>query len=185
MNWKRLSVMAGIVLATIWSIPARGDEASGVITDTGFNGGSFTIDDKGTTREFNLSSSKSQFEPTTWRPTKGDAVKLTFTTTQDRHGNPVLAVDKVTLVKAGPDTVAELKSPVSVEITEVGRSGVRAKIPSGQILRFGYSRGTKKLPAGWVPAVGEKASIDFHVEAGRAFNAFGISYEIDKIEKTK
>lgn len=177
----KLKTIAGLILiagATAGAITVRGEEAAGLVTETGF--GSFTLEEKGAARKFSLSAAESQYEPSTWRPTPGDAVKVTFATSQNKRGVTVLAVGKAVLVKAGPNTVATLESPVSVEITEVGRTGVKGKIPKGQIVRFGYQKTMQKVPAGWVPAVGEKATITFQVKTGRGF---GFDRLIDKMEK--
>ena len=74
----------------------------------------------------------------------------------------------------------DLASPVEVEITETGRSGIRAKIPSGQIVRFAYDRGVQRLPAGWVPVVGEKARVTFRLDAERGFT---VGYWAQNLEK--
>lgn len=170
----------GLVLS---GIPALGDEATGTISDTGF--GSYKIDDSGTMREFNLSKGKSVYEPADWRPQKGDKVKITYAATTNKRGKTVLAVQTTTLVKAGPDTITDLKSPVTATIVETGVSGVKVKLPKGQIIKFDYKRakGTEKVPAGWVEIPGEKATITFHTQRNRWTD--NINYVADKIEKVK
>jgi hypothetical protein len=165
-----------IAIATAGSIPALGEEASGTISETGF--GSFTLTEKGVSRKFNLPTTGAQYEPSIWRPTAGDAVTVTFEANQNKRGATVLAVKKMVLVKAGPDTVVNLESPVSVELTEVGRTGVKGKIPKGQIVRFAYQKTMQKVPAGWIPGVGEKVIITFQVKIGR-----GVDRLIEKMEK--
>ena len=161
------------LVATGWA-----DEVVGKVTDTGF--GSFMLDDAGTLRQFNLSSRNTAYEPTAWRPTSGDEIRVAFTPIQNRRGTTVLAVDQATLVKAGPHTLVDLASPVEVEITETGRSGIRGKIPSGQIVRFAYDRGVQRIPAGWVPVVGEKARVTFRLDAERGFT---VGYWAQNLEK--
>ncbi len=174
--------VCGILLA-ISGGTTLADDATGIISDTGF--GSFSIDDKGTTRQFNLSRGKSQYEPGTWRPVKGDEVKLTYAAQKNRRGSVVLAVEKVTLVKAGPDTVSDLTSPVTVTIVETGVSGVKVKLPKGQVVKFDFKRGneTEKVPAGWVVSTGEKAVITFHTQVNRWTDTVG--FVADKVEKVK
>lgn len=155
-----------------------GDEASGKVTETGF--GSFKLDEKGTIRQFNLAKGKTEWEPKTWQLTKGDEVTVTFNV-ETRRGNERLVVQKVVLVKGGPDTITDLKSPVEAEVVETGRSGVRVKISSGQIVKFAQGKKTQKVPAGWTPAAGEKVKIEFSATESRA--GFGMVYEIEKIEK--
>lgn len=177
MNLKHLIGSALIVIASAGNITALGEETAGMVSETGF--GSFTLDEKGLSRKFSLSAATSQYEPAAWRPTPGDSVKVVFAATQNKRGATVLTVGKTMLVKAGPDTLVSLESPVSVEITEVGRTGIKGKIPKGQIVRFGYQRAMQKVPAGWVPVVGEKAILTFQTKVGR-----GVDRLIDKMEKT-
>lgn len=181
MNPKYLLCSMLIVVATAGSMTTWGDEAAGTVSGTSF--GAFTLNENGVTRKFNLSAADSQYEPSAWRPTPGDAVKVTYTATPNRRGTTVLAVGKAVLVKAGPDTVTALGSPVTVVITEAGRTGVLGKLPKGQVTRFGYQRTTERLPVGWQPAVGDKAIIVFQAQAGRGFNRFDIDRLIERIEK--
>lgn len=175
-------LVCGLVLA-LGAIPALGDEATGTISETGF--GSYKIDDNGTLREFNLSKGKSTYEPANWRPQKGDKVKVTYNAITNKRGKTVLAVQTTTLVKAGPDTITDLTSPVTVTIVETGVSGVKVKLPKGQVIKFDYKRakGTEKVPAGWVEMPGEKATITFTVQRNRWTD--NINYVADKIEKVK
>jgi hypothetical protein len=110
-----------------------------------------------------------------------DKIKVVFTPVQGKKGT-TLAVDRVTLQKAGPNTIASIASPVNVEITEVGRSGIKAKLPTGQIVKFSNRRGTERSPAGWVPAVGEKAKIEFRPQPTMVFT---VSFVMDKMEKVQ
>jgi hypothetical protein len=173
-------ILAGLTLGLWmgWATTAvMADEASGKVTDTGF--GTFKLEEKGTTRQFNLSTSKSHYEPASWRPTVQDQIKVVYTVNQGNKG-AVLAVDKVTLLKAGPNTLASIQSPATVVITEVGKTGIKARIPSGQIVKYSFRRGTERLPAGWVPAVGEKAKIEFRPQPTMVFT---VSFVLDKMEK--
>ena len=164
--------LAGMNAAT-WA-----DEVAGKVANTGF--GSFMLDDAGTLRQFNLSARNTVYEPTAWRPTSGDEIRVTYTPIQNKRGTTVLAVDKATLVKAGPHTLVDLASPVEVEITETGRNGIRGKVPGGQIVRFAYDRGVQRIPAGWVPVVGEKARVTFRLDAERGFT---VGYWAQSLEK--
>lgn len=159
-------------------IAAQADEVTGKVTGAGF--GSFKLDDNGTIKQLNLSAKSSEYEPSSWRPTEGDTVTATYTVQTGRKGE-VLAVNKVTLVKAGDNTIVSLENPVTVEIVDVGSSGIKAKLPKGQILRFTRGRRTQMEPAGWVPAAGEKAKITFKLERGGF--GFGLNYVAEKIEK--
>lgn len=175
--------VCGILLA-MSSGTALADEATGTIADTGF--GTFRIDDKGTARQFNLARGKSTYEPETWRPSQGDKVKVEYSAQKSRRGNTVLAVQKVTLVKGGPNYLPTPTSPVTVTIVETGTTGVKATLPKGQTVKFDYKRGksaTEKVPAGWVESSGEKAVITFHVQANRWSDS--INLVADKIEKVK
>ena len=167
-------LMAVMVLA----VPGWADEVAGKVASTSF--GAFMLDDAGTLKQFNLSARNSAYEPATWRPTAGDEIRVTYTSIQGRRGATVMAVDKAVLVKAGPQTITDLASPIDVEITETGRSGIRAKIPGGQIVRFGYDRGVQRTPAGWMPVVGEKARVTFRQDGERGF---AVGYWAQCLEK--
>jgi hypothetical protein len=178
MRMKEL--LSGLVcIACLMAAPAvlRADEATGVITNTSF--GAFQLDEKGTIRQFNLSRANSVYVPDTWFPATGDKVKVTFTVKPEKTS--VLEVQKVELLKIGPNSIPPMTSPINVEITETGRSGWKAKLPSGQIVKFEKSRNTVLTPAGLVLAPGQKAKIDFHAE--KAVFTFGITYIADKVEK--
>jgi hypothetical protein len=177
-NLKTLAGCIFVVGMIAGNVAVLGDEATGIVADTGF--GSFTMDEKGTIRQFNLSSANSQYEPGGWRPTPGDEITVTFTVVPGKRGGATLAVGKATLVKAGPSTVA-VTSPIVVEIVEIGKSGVNAKVPAGQVVKFTYQRSTQKIPVGWVPVIGNKAKLDVHFDKG--FGGFTVNYLIDKMEK--
>ena len=171
-------VVVAMMAVMFIAAPGWADEVAGKVADTSF--GAFMLDEAGTLKQFNLSARNTVYEPTTWRPTAGDEIRVTYTSIQNRRGATVLAVDTATLVKAGPHTLTDLASPVEVEITETGRSGIRGKIPSGQVVRFAYDRGVQRLPAGWVPVVGEKARVTFRVDAERGFT---VGYWAQSLEK--
>ncbi len=189
MNVRRFVSLASIVGIAVMGPAVRGEnaktetvksqEAKGTVTDSGV--GSFNLDEKGTVRQFNLSMSGSHYEPDVWRPAKGDQVSVVFTPIPKKDGNVVLSVDKVTLVKAGPDTVPDLKSPIVVEVVEVGHTGIKGKVSTGQIVKFSFKRDTKRIPAGWVIAAGESAKVDFKASP-HPFN-LGVGLDIVSIEK--
>lgn len=170
-----VSLMAG-------SFQGLADETEGTVTETGFH--SLKLDEKGTIRLFNASVKKTQYEPTTWRPEVGDKVKVLFNVTKGRGGATVLEIASTSLIKAGPNSVGDLKSPVTVTIVETGATGVKARLPKGQTVKFDFSRSkTEKVPAGWVEASGDQAIITFHAQPNRFTGR--ISLVADKIEKTK
>jgi len=170
-----ISLMAG-------GFQVLGDEASGTISEKGHL--SFKLDEKGTIRLFNASARKTQYEPATWRPEVGDQVKVDYNLAKGRGGATVLEIATVTLTKAGPNNIGDVKSPVTVTIVETGATGVKVKLPKGQIVKFDYNRGkTEKSPAGWVENVGEEAIITFHAQPNRFTG--NLSLVADKIEKTK
>ena len=155
------------------------EPATGIVGETSY--GAFKLDEKGTVRQFNLAQKTSQFEPDAWRPTKGDKVKVTFTVTEGKRGSK-LVVDKVTLVKAGPDTVLPPPSPATATIVEKGKTALRVKFAEGE-MRFAIGRKTEYMPVGWVPQAGEKVKIDFRVE--KAWMTFSVSFVAEKVEKVK
>ncbi len=181
MNWKQGMMLAGVVLAMAWGTTVRGEEVAGSVVELGH--GTFKLNDGDITRLFNLSSKGTQYEPDTWRPAVGDDVNVDFLVVPGRRGGATLSVVKVSMLKAGPNTPADLRSPVAVEIIEVGRSGVRARIPSGHILKFNPGRGVVYQPPGWIPMPGEKAMITFRVQSERF--GFNIDYVMERMEKVR
>lgn len=179
---KRIS--PSIVCLALFAVLTAGvaraqEQASGKLTDVSI--GKVTLGEgKDVARVFSLAFRTTQFEPTDWRPTKGDEVKLTYTTKEGRRGT-VLAVDKLTLVKAGPDTVVSLASPAQGEVTEKGRSAFQAKLAGGQFVKFSFSKKTEHIPKDWVPAVGDKVKVAFRTEP--ALIGFSLVYLADKVEK--
>ncbi len=180
MGISGLTLCASLLLG---SFQAWGDEAQGTITETGMH--SFKLDEKGTVRLFNASVKSTQYEPATWRPEVGDQVKVVFNITQNKKGATILAIDSTSLVKAGPNSLGAIKSPVTVTIVEIGKSGVKAKLPKGQIVKFDFNRGkTEKIPAGWVESVGDKAAITFHAQPNRfTGNLVLVADKMEKIER--
>lgn len=157
------------------------EPATGIVSETGY--GDFKLDEKGTVRQFNLSQKTSQFDPDAWRPTKGDKVTVTFTVTETKRGSK-LVVDKVTLVKAGPDTLLPPASPVTATVVEKGKTALLVKLAKGDgEMRLATGKKTEYLPVGWVPQAGEKVKIDFRVEKSRM--TYNVNFVADKVEKVK
>ena len=190
MNRRLWVSLAGVVTLIFAGTVARAEdgkagtvksqEAKGMVTDTGF--GSFSLDEKGAVRKFSMSVANSRCEPALWRPAKGDEVSVTFTPIPNKKdGVIVLTVDKAVLVKAGPDTVPDLKSPVVVEVTDVGRLGITGKVATGQTLEFSLQRDTKRAPAGWTIAVGDMVKVEFKASA-RPFG-LGVTLTAVSIER--
>ena len=76
MSWKQRVFLACVASAVLCVPRGWSEEAKGVISGTGF--GSFTITDGGTLRQFNLSSKNTLYAPATWRPPRGDDVRVAF-----------------------------------------------------------------------------------------------------------
>ncbi|MEI6564335.1 MAG: hypothetical protein WCO42_08550 [bacterium] len=178
---KLLGILFGLSVAA-GSYQVFGDETTGKVSDTGYY--SFKLDEQGTIRQFNASVKKTKYEPETWRPEVGDEIKVVYGITKGRGGASVLEVETTTLVKAGPNNIGDVKSPVTATIVETGASGVKVKLPKGQIVKFEYSRSkTEKVPVGWVETAGDKAIITFHAQPNRFTGK--VSLAADKVEKTK
>ena len=173
---KSGSVFIVVALLFAFALPrlAAADQAIGKVQATAR--GSFTLDDNGTLRLFSLSSKQTAYEPATWRPTVGDQVDIQFVVNKG-----VLVVGQVKLLEAGPNTLADLASPATVTIVEKGRSGVLAKLESGQTVKFAAGRGTAWEPAGWLPTPGETAVVEFQTLKERF--GFGVVFEAVKIAK--
>lgn len=179
MSRRKLALVACVSCFAIGAIPARADEMRGVVSNTGY--GKLEVRDRDDTlRQIALSQKDTVYRPETWRPAKEDKVKVTYALTQSRRGT-VLAASLVELEKAGPNSVVDLKSPVKVTVTEVGRTGIKATIPDDKELKFVTHRGTVYTPAGWQPASGDKARVTFRIQPARIGS--GLNYMADAIEK--
>lgn len=153
------------------------DTVTGKVARTGWGKIEIT-DSPGSTRVFSLSSKLTRYEPAGWKPMVGDQVKVTFTQVESR-GRIVVRADLIVLVDAAKQP---FQSPVEVQILENGRSALRVKIVKTNFEeRFSKSRETEFSPAGWVPAPGEKASIEFVAKPGR-FRS-GVTYVAIKVTR--
>jgi hypothetical protein len=170
-----------LILFVLGALPVMANEGRGIVVEMGW--GKFKVkDDSGVIKLYYVEKKTTTFEPTDWRPTEGEKILLAYTEVL-RRSETILRVDKVKLLKAGAQTI-RIKSPVDVEIVEVGRSGFKTKIlASGKAVKFLRHRRTQVIPAGWVPVMGEKARIEFIVKPGRV--SFGLSYQADKVELIK
>ena len=177
----RVGIAAGVFFCSLWAFAqgGAGNEVKGTVQEGGF--GKFKLQDKsGTSWLFYLSKDGTAYKPDDWRPTVGDEVTVAHMEVQ-RRGASISQATSVTLVKAGPNT-ARITSPVEVEIVESGRRGYKAKIvSSGTTVQFDIGRSMKVVPAGWVPAPGEKAIMTFTAKPSKF--SFGITYALDKVEK--
>jgi hypothetical protein len=160
------------------SARAADNETRGTVSETGF--GKFSIQDKDNSNWlYYVAKDSTSFDPNDWRPAVGDKVTVSHVAVTKR-GSTISQAVKVTLDKAGPNTL-DVKSPVSAEIIEVGRSGVQAKLSDGHVVRFDKQRSTQILPVGWQPAPGEKVTLTF-VNKPATFG-FGIGHYLVKVEK--
>lgn len=182
MNNQRMFLLPSLMIAFCTGILVAGaEETKGTIKETGF--GKFKLEEKGgTVRLFHIAKKTTTYEPDTWRPSEKDKVTIAFTQIRKRSAT-ILRVDKITLTKAGPNTIT-IESPVKVEIIKFGRTGVIVKLTDqakGKEIRFTKHRKTRYIPAGWAPSPGEKARIEFVIKPSRFTN--GLNYQANKIEK--
>ena len=167
-------VVVALLIALVLPLAAAADQAAGMVQNTAR--GTFTLDQDGTLRLFNLSAKQTVYEPLTWRPTVGDKVDALFVVNKG-----VLVVTRVTLLEAGPSTIADLASPAVVTIVEKGKSGLIGQLESGHTVKFASSRRTQWEPAGWLPTPGEKAVVEFQAVKERF--GFGVLFDATKIAK--
>ena len=175
----RVGIAVGVLICSMWAARAgAADELQGTVVEGGF--GKFRMQDKaGTSWLIYLSTDGTTYNPAEWRPAIGDEVSVAKIEVQKRN-TTISQATTVTRVKAGSNTV-ELTSPVQVEIVESGYTGFKAKIlATGQTVKFSKSRSTQFVPAGWVPAAGDKATMTFTTKSSVGSR---ISYALDKVEK--
>lgn len=130
--------------------------------------GSFQLTEAGgLLRLYNLSKKITQYEPADWRPAPGDTVSVRYFELAKGDGPAVLCPELVTLVKAGPETF-RLPNPVVAQILDIGISGYRVSVPGyeGRQIKFKRHGGTRTVPTGWLPAVGDKARFTITVREG-------------------
>ncbi len=176
MRWV-LVVLAALVLS---ALVATAETVQGTITKIEW--GKFMLKDKtGTTRVLAISKKATTFEPMTWRPSVGEEVSVDYEQITTRSGAGVLQNLSCKLVTPTKQSIVDLQSPIEVDIIETGRSGVRARLPNGRIIKFTSSRQTQWEPAGWAPGIGAKARIEFVTEASGA--TFSVNYTMTRIEK--
>ena len=174
MSSIRIGIFIALLCALVLPGAARADQAAGKVQACAR--GTFTLDQDGTLRLFHLSARQTMYEPTTWRPTLGDQVDVTFVVNKGQ-----LEVTQATLVEAGPSTIADLASPAVVTIVEKGKSGLVGQLDSGHQVKFSSSRNTQWEPAGWLPMTGEKAVVEFQTVRERF--GFGVLYDATRIAK--
>lgn len=156
------------------------ESLQGVIQERG-RGKFFLEEENGMRRQFYESKKTSVYIPGNWRPKSGDKVNVSFFKKPHRSGTMMLVAAKIELIEGGPLTM-NLKSPVEVEILEIGRKFIRVNIiEANQSMQFTKVRKMQMIPTGWVPYGGEKAKIYFHTKPSRF--TFNLVYLIDKIEK--
>lgn len=174
MKSVRIGLLVVLMCALLLPGAAWADQAAGLVQACAR--GTFTLDQDGTLRLFHLSARQTMYEPTTWRPTIGDKVDVTFVVNKGQ-----LEVTQATLVEAGPSTIADLASPAVVTIVEKGKSGIIGQLESGHQVKFSSSRSTQWEPAGWLPMTGEKAVVEFQVVRERF--GFGLLFDATRISK--
>ena len=174
MSSIRIGIFIALLGALVLPGAARADQAAGKVQACAR--GTFTLDQDGTLRLFHLSARQTMYEPTTWRPTLGDQVDVTFVVNKGQ-----LEVTQAKLVEAGPSTIADLASPAVVTIVEKGKSGLVGQLDSGHQVKFSSSRNTQWEPAGWLPMTGEKAVVEFQTVRERF--GFGVLYDATRIAK--
>jgi len=180
-EWARVGIAAVMFFCSLLTFAQGGttNAVKGIVMEGGFN--KFKLQDKsGTSWLFYPSRKVTAYEPDDWRPSEGDEVAVTSMEVKQRDAT-ILQANQITLLKAGPNTV-RIKSPVEVEIVEAGRRGFRAKILSvGATVQFGNQRGMQMVPAGWLPATGERAIVTFITKPVPIGYALG--YYVVKMEK--
>lgn len=159
--------------------PSQIENTEGKIAETGF--GKYSVAEPGgMKRLFYVSRTSSKFVPALWRPAVGDTVSIDYYVRR-RANTAKLVVQKMTLKKAGPNTV-EISSPIKVTIKETGATGFKTTLDEYKDIPKKFTRhdGTRTVPAGWIPAPGEKAVIKFHKKEA---TFFGIAYLADEVKR--
>ena len=177
-----MAVMAALVACAVG--PARAAEdgpaqsTSGTVQEMGY--GKISLAEQGgLTRTFLEGRRDTTYDPVNWRPEKGDQLEISYVQREQK-----LVAKRVHLTKIGPNNVdpADLVSPMTVTLTEVGKSGVIGTMAGKETrVRFATGRKTEYVPVGWKPQVGEKALVTFHSQPNNL--TFNVTLAVDKLER--
>ena len=179
MSGARKWLLSAALAAGLWGGAARAEEALGDVLELAF--GNLRLKEAGGAElALAVTQRETRYQPDTWRPAAGDRVSVAYTRSEGRRG-PVLTATLVKLLKAGANSLADLKSPAEVAVLGFGRSGLKAEISGRRKVTFLPHAGTVYLPAGWQPAAGQQAHVEFRIQPAKV--GFGLVYLADKVEK--
>lgn len=141
--------------APLW---AAGRAVTGVVVKSGFSG--VIVREAGASRAVKYQTGRETvYSPRNYRPREGDTVTVRFYHKPRGKGRVALVASSLSLLKKDPGRT-EVSSPAIGIIRKAGRKKIRFEFPAlGQAITMEMTRGTKKSPARWRPAMGDKVRV--------------------------
>lgn len=155
-RYGRQAVLVGAVLVLLLlhgtQLRAADQVVTGVVVKSGYSG----VVVKGVKYQ---TGRETVFTPRNYRPSAGDTVTVRFYRRVRGHGRVALVASALSLVNKDP-AHQEISSPAVGIVRKVGRRRIRFEFPAlGQVVTMEMKRGTKKNPARWRLAVGDKVRV--------------------------
>jgi hypothetical protein len=168
------ALLAGAALAD--------DLMTGVFTITEMGHGRFRATDQaGTEYLLHMGRGVTRLEPLDWIMNEGDRVYVEYWPTFRNRPTPTCTL--IRLEERGAKSAA-LTNPLIARVEEMGRIGIRVRQSVGdQVITYQFfiGRGTRYMPAGWVPKSGDPVAIHFTTRP--ATFGWGQTLTANQIEK--
>lgn len=161
-RYARPAVLVGALLLLVFfcaaHLRAAENTVTGVVVKSGFSG--VIVKASGDSRAVKYRTGKQTvFTPRDYRPIEGDIVTVHFSRKLRANGRETLVASALALLKTDPAR-QEISNPAVGIVRKVGRKRIRFEFPAtGQVITMEMKRDTKKVPAHWQPAVGDKVMV--------------------------
>lgn len=163
-RYGRQAVLVGVVMllailpgARLW---AADRTVTGVVVKSGFSGVIVKAAGEAAAVKYQTGR-ETVISPRNYRPSEGDTVTVRFHSKPRAHGKESRVASALTLVKHDSPR-QEISSPAVGYVRKVGWRKIRFEFPTlGQVVTMEMKRGTKRTPARWRPAVGDKVRVHY------------------------
>jgi len=163
-RYGRQAVLASVVMlltifhgAQLW---AADRAVTGVVVESGFTGVIVKAADDSKAVKYQTGR-ETVFTPGNYRPLAGDTVTVRFHSNPRANGKEALVASGLSLLKRDSPG-QEISSPAVGFVRKVGWRKIRFEFPAiGQVLTMEMKRGTKRIPARWRPAAGNKVRVHY------------------------
>lgn len=163
-RYSRQAVLVGVVMllailpgAKLWAAERT---VTGIVVKSGYSGVIVKAVDDAKAVKYQTGR-ETVSSPANYRPLAGDTVTVRFHSKHRANGKEVLVASALSLLKrASPGQ--EISSPAVGFVRKVGWRKIRFEFPAiGQVLTMEMKRATKRTPARWRPAVGNKVRVHY------------------------